>query len=175
MWTQTKKHAYSLHKSRTKPGVYDCCHNGTPSWPLAGRTLIWEYMHVHFDRKMDMGSRSLGSALHYLLGRPTCRPVEEYLKHRSDTHEVMSTDDSIEKCMDPWLIADVRYDAFTRRWFLVLPEENPISLHISDPSARDAEVINELEDLPRVWKARIWRGGSFEITADIQQPGRSLL
>jgi hypothetical protein len=80
---------------------------------------------------------------------------EQYLAHRSDTRVFVLTEDGVELRMYPAIIADVRYDAFHRLWFVVPRGGDPISLDLSDPDATDEEIRAALLLLPLTYRALI--------------------
>lgn len=83
---------------------------------------------------------------------------QDYLDHLDDTHELFEgPDDNLERRIYPSIVADVRYDGYFRMWFLVAPNQEPISLDLPDVGATDDQITAALYEFPRVYRARIWR------------------
>lgn len=83
---------------------------------------------------------------------------QDYVAHLDDTYElVVYPDGSLERRIYPWIVADVRYDGYSCRWWVVPREGEPLSLDLSDRDAPDDELMAELHQLPMIYRSMIHR------------------
>jgi hypothetical protein len=83
--------------------------------------------------------------------------LQDYIDHQLDTHELVETPGGLEVRMYPWIIGDVRYDAYARTWFVAVPGQDPVSLDLTDHEASDSEIRTALYQLPMVFRSVIHR------------------
>lgn len=84
--------------------------------------------------------------------------VADYIEHSVGTNMWFdNSDGSQELHMLPEVVADVTYDRLAGHWSLSGPGVCPNTLNLSDPHAKDDEIIAELFTFPIVYRARIRR------------------
>lgn len=84
--------------------------------------------------------------------------LADYAEHSIDTHMWLGGgDDPQEMHMLPQVVADVIYDRITGHWRLNGPGVCPNILTLSDPHAKDDEIVAEIYTFPIVYRARICR------------------
>jgi hypothetical protein len=88
-------------------------------------------------------------------GRPAT--YADYLRHRDDTHEVVETNSGIEYRIYPEIIGHVRFDGYSRRWFVSGESIETTALDLSDPDASDCEIRAELYTFPVIYKCIVHR------------------
>jgi hypothetical protein len=88
-------------------------------------------------------------------GRPAT--LDDYVGHTGDTHVLVESTDGLECRIFPDIVADVRYDAFARTWFVTGAGVETMSLDLSDLNATDHEITAALYELPTVYRAVIHR------------------
>lgn len=113
------------------------------------RVLIAKW-NLKQDPSIDMPIR-----VFWADGRPATH--QDFLTHRLDTHEIVITSKGIEMRIYPNLIADVRFDYYAGTWFVVPPDEQPVSLDLPNIRATDEEITAALYQLPRVYRSVIHR------------------
>lgn len=113
-------------------------------------------------------SAELPSFFRWSGGRPAT--LDDYFKHCTDTYELESTDAGVEQRIYPDIVADVRYDAFGRSWFVTGQGIESVSLQLPDPDATDQEISASLRDLPRLYRAVIHRGSCSEKDTVVPTP-----
>ena len=88
-------------------------------------------------------------------GSPGTR--RDYARHRGDTRVLIQTERGVELRCYPEISASVRYDAFSRLWFVVPSGGEPMSLGVRNPDATNLDIWAALYRLPVVYAARIHR------------------
>ena len=88
-------------------------------------------------------------------GRPAT--YADYLRHLDDTHEVVETNSGLEYRIYPEIIGHVRFDGYSRRWFVSGESIETTALDLSDPDASDCEITAELYTLPVIYKCIVHR------------------
>jgi hypothetical protein len=84
--------------------------------------------------------------------------LADYVRHSTDTHMWLGDcNDAQEMHMLPEVVAEVTYDRLAGHWCIGGPGVCPNTLDLSDPNAKDEEIIAELYTFPIVYRARICR------------------
>lgn len=81
----------------------------------------------------------------------------DYLRHKDDTHEFVETSSGVECRIYPGIIGHVRFDAYSRRWFVSGEGIETTALDLSDPDVTDSEITAELSTLPVVYRSIVHR------------------
>ena len=116
-----------------------------------------EYMPSLVARWTSQQDPSLDPPSSVMWGDGRAATYADYLRHRDDTHELVETRSGIEYRMYPEIIGHVRYDAYSRRWFVTGEGIETTALDLSDPDAKDCELTAELYVLPVVYKCIVHR------------------
>ena len=109
---------------------------------------------VRFDEDQDL-VYGIPDDIRWNDGRPGTR--EDYARHRADTRALVRTAEGVELRLYPDVTADVRFDAFSRLWFVVPEGHEPISLDLRRPDATNLDLRAALYRLPVVYAVRIYR------------------
>lgn len=100
---------------------------------------------------------SIDPPLSVIWGDGRSATYADYVRHRDDTHELVETNSGIECRMYPEIIGHLRYDAYSRRWFVTGEGIETTALDLSDPDAKECEMTAELSTLPVVYKCIVHR------------------
>jgi hypothetical protein len=83
---------------------------------------------------------------------------DDYLQHMVDTHIIVGDcEDGTEVRMFPGIVADVRYDCSAKTWAVGGAGVTPSGLDLTDPDARDDQIMAALYTLPIVYRSNICR------------------
>lgn len=84
--------------------------------------------------------------------------LDDYHKHTLDTHKwILDGQGPVELHMFPSIVAEVSYDASAKVWTVTGQGVIPTTLGITDPEAKDDEIVAELYTFPIVYRALIKR------------------
>lgn len=84
--------------------------------------------------------------------------LDDYRQHMMDTHKfICESVGRVELHMFPSIVAEVSFDVFAKAWRVSGRGVIPATLDITDPQAKDDEIIAELYTLPIVYRATIKR------------------
>jgi hypothetical protein len=111
-------------------------------------TAVWEHSQ---DISMERPR-----SIHWGDGSPAT--LDAYIEHSIDTR-VLREDhpDRIELHIYPDVVGDVTYDVFSGSWVVKDAGLGGWSLDITDPGAKDDQLIAALSALPVVYRAHIRR------------------
>lgn len=83
--------------------------------------------------------------------------MADYFAQVGDTHELVNVTDGLEVRVYPNIVAEVRFDAFARRWFVSGKDIETQALDCTDVNASDDQIMAAVFELPVVYRVVIHR------------------
>lgn len=90
-------------------------------------------------------------------GDGSAATLEDFLKHEFDTHTYLDKGEWIEQHFFPNIVAEVYFDYTIRHWTLRGRGVIPRRMQLTDPNAKDEEILMELSTYKIVYRAKIFR------------------